>query len=94
MKKHALLPKQKRLLKTLGENLRLARLRRKLTTEMLAERASIGRTTLWSLEKGEANVSLETLLKVLVVLGLEQDLLMLAKDDELGRKLQDLDLLK
>ena len=48
----SLLPKEKRILKQLGENLKLARLRRKYTAEMVAERANISRTTLWNLEKG------------------------------------------
>ena len=73
----------------MGENIRLARLRRKLSTEMVSERANISRSTLWSLERGETNVSLHSLLQVLSVLGLAKDLEQLALDDSLGRKLQD-----
>lgn len=84
-----LLPKKKQLLKQLGENLKLARLRRKYTAEMVAERAGISRTTLWNIEKGVATTSISTLLQVLSVYGMEKDLAKLASDDVLGRKLQD-----
>lgn len=93
MKTNTLLPKERRVLKNLGENIRLARLRRKLSTEMVSERANISRSTLWSLERGEANVSIHSLLQVLSVLGLEKDLEQLALDDFLGRKLQDAQLI-
>ena len=56
---------------------------------MVAERANISRTTLWNLEKGETNSSLTSMLQVLSVLGLENDLLVVASIDLLGRKLQD-----
>ncbi|RMG69572.1 MAG: XRE family transcriptional regulator [Bacteroidetes bacterium] len=94
MKNATLLPKQKRILERLGENIRLARLRRNLSAELLAERANIGRTTLWSLEKGNANVSLTTLIRVLGALGMAEELAQLAADDTLGRKLQDIELMK
>jgi transcriptional regulator with XRE-family HTH domain len=94
MKKSNLTPNKKKIVIELGENLRLARLRRKLSAELVAERANVSRTTLWNLEKGEANVSLETLLQVLSVYGLQEDLLFLGKDDAFGRKLQDIALLK
>ena len=94
MKKQALTPQKKKVIAGLGENLKLARLRRKLSTAMVAERANISRTTLWNLERGDANVSIETLLQVLSVYGMQNDLLLLAKDDEFGRKLQDIALIK
>jgi transcriptional regulator with XRE-family HTH domain len=89
-----LFPKHQGLLEQLGENLRLARRRRKLTTGQVAERAGISRSTLYHLEKGDANSSLAVLLQVLVALKLENDLVKLASDDELGRKLADIELLK
>ena len=89
-----LFPKHQRLLEQLGENLRLARKRRKLTTSQVAERAGISRSTLYHLEKGDANSSLAVLLQVLVALKLENDLSQIASDDELGRKLADIQLLK
>ena len=86
------LPKHQSLLEQLGENLRLARKRRRLTTGQVAERAGVSRSTLYHLEKGEANSSMGTLLQVLVALKLENDLAKLAPDDELARKLLDMEL--
>ena len=88
-----LLPKLNKILVELGENIKLARLRRKLSSEQVAERANISRPTLSSIEKGSASVSIGSYLQVLFVLGLEKDFLKLAKDDELGRKLQDANLI-
>ncbi len=88
-----LLPKVQLLLETVGENIRLARLRRKLTTQQVAERAGITRTTLWQVEKGNGGVSMATYAQLLLVLGLESDLEQLAKDDEMGRRIQDAKLL-
>ena len=87
-----LLPKNKKLLQAVGENIKLARLRRKLTMDQVSERAGISRPTLSSLEKGNPAVSLGIVLQVLLVLGLEKDILLLADDDVLGRKIQDADL--
>ena len=84
-----LLPKIERMLATAGEQIKLARLRRKLSSEQVAERAGISRSTLVRLEKGDAGISWGHVINVLKVLGLEKDILLLAKDDELGRKLQD-----
>jgi transcriptional regulator with XRE-family HTH domain len=89
MKKSALQPKEERILKTLGTNIKLARLRRKFTAELMAERANISRSTLWNIEKGTANVSIQSLLQVLSVLGMADQLAEIASDDPLGRKLQD-----
>ena len=84
-----LLPKSRQILETVGEQVKLARLRRRLSGEMVAERAGIGRNTLISIEKGLPSVSIGHYLSVFNVLGLENDFLMLGKDDVLGRKLQD-----
>ncbi len=92
-KKPVLLPKVSRLLAEFGEGIKLARLRRKLSAEQVAERANIGRTTLWAIEKGSPNVALGFYVQVLFVLGLEKDLLKVASDDPLGRRLQDAKLL-
>lgn len=88
-----LLPKDQRILAQLGENLKLARLRRRFSTEIVAERADISRTTLWNIESGNSSASIATILKLLSVYGLEKDLLLLAEDDVLGRKIQDAGLL-
>ena len=91
-KKILLLPRAKNILTTVGENIKLARLRRKLSSEQVAERANISRPTLLSIEKGSAGVGIGSYLQVLIALGLEKDFLFLAKDDVLGRKLQDANL--
>jgi transcriptional regulator with XRE-family HTH domain len=93
IKKPILLPRNLKILQEFGENIKLARLRRKLSTEQVAERANIGRTTLWAIEKGSPNVALGSYIQVLFVLGLEKDLLKVAGDDPLGRRLQDAKLL-
>ncbi len=87
--KTVLFPKQQRILATLGENIKMARLRRDLSAEQVAERAGIGRATLTRLEQGKEGVSINVYIKVLSVLGLEGDLLKVAEDDLLGRRLQD-----
>lgn len=92
-KKHIVFPKQKKLLEVFGENLKLARKRRKLTMEQVAERAAIDRGTLRRLEQGDPSISLGAYVNVLRVYQLQDDILKWAVDDELGRKLQDLELL-
>ncbi len=92
-KSAVLLPKMQQILETVGGQIRLARLRRKFSGEMVAERAGIGRNTLISIEKGSSSVSIGHYLNVLKALRLEKDFLLIAKDDELGRKLQDAQLL-
>ncbi|MCC5835067.1 MAG: helix-turn-helix transcriptional regulator [Opitutales bacterium] len=92
-KKLHLLPAHKRLMQGLGERIQLARLRRQLSAERVAERAGISRGTLINVEAGEPSVAMGNYFQVMRVLGLEQDFGLLAKDDEMGRKLQDLGLL-
>jgi transcriptional regulator with XRE-family HTH domain len=82
-----------RLLAQLGENLKLARLRRKLSGALVAERAGISRSTLHHVERGSPHVAMGAYFLVLFVLGLEKDLLAVGRDDELGRRLQDAGLL-
>ena len=81
--------KTDKILVELGENIKFARLRRKLSAEQVAERAGISRKTLYEIERGRPNVNIGNYAQVLLVLGLENDLLNVAKDDLLGRKLQD-----
>lgn len=93
MKEQAIItPKGQKILIALGEHIKLARLRRKLGTEQIAERAGISRKTLWQIEKGTSTVTMGAYFQVLFVLGLEKDFLKLAADDEFGRKLQDIGL--
>jgi transcriptional regulator with XRE-family HTH domain len=87
--KRPLLPVQSRTLATFGENIKYARLRRDLSSEQVSERASISRNTLIKIEKGDEGVAIGYYFRVLAVLGLDKDILLVAKDDELGRKLQD-----
>lgn len=91
-KTSVLLPKLERLLEEMGEQIKLARLRRKLSAEQVSERAGVSRMTLYSIEKGKGSVSIGIYIKVLNVLGLEKDILRIAEDDVLGRKLQDIGL--
>ena len=88
-----LLPQTQAILSTMGEQIKMARLRRKLSVEPVAERAGISRATLWSIEKGSASVAMGMYASVLHALNnMDKDLLLIAKDDELSRKLQDLGL--
>ena len=84
-----LLPRAQKPISVLGENIKLARLRRKFSAEQVAERANISRPTLVSIEKGSPNVTIGAYVKVLSVLGLENDIMEVARDDNLGRRLQD-----
>lgn len=87
--KRALLPNQQRTLAAFGENIKYARLRRDLSSVQVAERAGISRNTLIKIEKGDEGVAVGYYFRVLAVLGLDKDILLVAKDDDLGRRLQD-----
>jgi len=80
------------MLEQVGEQFKLARLRRKLSAEQVSERADIGSSTLWRIEKGDPGVAMGNYFQVLMALGLDKDILKLASDDELGRKIQDAEL--
>jgi transcriptional regulator with XRE-family HTH domain len=88
-KKTILLPSAEKILIEFGENIRLARRRRRLSLQQVAERAGIARSTLGLIEKGSPGIAMSAYLQFLFVLGLEKDLLKVAADDPLGRKLQD-----
>ena len=88
-----IMPSTAKNLKQMGEQIRLARLRRKLSAALVAERAGISKATLSSVEKGAPSVAIGAYAAVLHALNnMDDDLLLIAKDDELGRKLQDLEL--
>ncbi len=82
-------PAVKRLLNGLGENIKLARLRRGFSAQLVADRAGMSRTTLAAIERGEPGVTLGAYANVLHSLGLHGDLALIGRDDDLGRKLQD-----
>ena len=89
----SVLPQTKKILEQMGEQIKLARLRRNLSVELVSERAGISRTTLWNVEKGCPSVAIGIYAAVLHALNnMDNDLLLIAKDDLLGRKLQDLEL--
>ena len=88
------MPKTEEILKIMGEQIKLARLRRDLTSELVAERAGISRYSLWKVEYGNPDVAMGIYAAVLHALNdMDKDLLLIAKDDELGRHLQDMDLM-
>lgn len=71
----------------------MARLRRDISAELVAERANISRATLWNIEKGSPSVAIGNYAAVLHALNnMDRDLLKVAKGDEFGRKLQDLNI--
>lgn len=84
-----LLPSTDELLCQLGARLRVARLRRKLPAKQVAERAGMSPMTLRNVERGGAGVTLGAYAAVMQVLGVEQDLNLLAQADPVGRDLQD-----
>ena len=89
-----IMPGTEKILKTVGEQIKLARLRRNLTAELVAERAGVSRSTLWKVESGNPAVAMGIYAAVLHALNnMDQDLLLIAKDDELGRTIQDMKLI-
>lgn len=85
----AILPKNLKVLKELGENIKLARLRRRISAEQMAERTGTSRKTIYNIEQGSPTVAIGSYLQVLFVVGLQNDLSKVALDDIFGRKLQD-----
>jgi transcriptional regulator with XRE-family HTH domain len=85
-------PLVKRLLVALGENIKMARLRRNLSLRAVAERAGLALNTVVAVEKGASGASIGAIAGILQSLNLAEDISLIAKDDVLGRKLQDLGL--
>ena len=79
-------------MQTVGEQIKLARLRRNLSVAQVAERATCSPLTVSRIEKGAPTVAIGIYLRVLYALQLDNDILSLAKDDKLGRTLQDMNL--
>ena len=89
-----IMPDTENILKTMGEQIKMARLRRRLSATLVAESAGISRSTLWKVENGNPSVAVGIYAAVLHALNnMDKDLLKIAGDDELGRKLQDMDLM-
>ncbi len=76
-------------LKTVGENIKLARLRRSIGAAELSGRAEISRKTLWKIENGDPSVAIGFYVKILDELGLSGDIVTVAKEDKVGRLIQD-----
>ncbi len=88
-----LYPDTKKALEQMGEQIKLARLRRKISVNLVSERANISRATIWAIEKGSPSVAIGYYAAVLHALNnMDKDLLLVAQDDKLGRTLQDLNL--
>ena len=83
------LPAARRQIEALGQRLRVARLRRAMTQEVMAERVGVSVPTIAKLENGDPSTSLATMLRVMTVLGLAADIDLIAEKDPLGRSLQD-----
>lgn len=79
-------------MQVVGEQIRLARLRRNLSVAQVAERATCSPLTVSRIEKGAPTVAMGIYLRVLYALQLDDDILSLAKDDALGRALQDMNM--
>ena len=89
-----IVPATEEILKIMGEQIKLARLRRDLSTELVAERAGISRASLWKVESGNPSVAIGIYAAVLHALGnMDKDLVLVAKDDVMGRQMQDIELL-
>jgi transcriptional regulator with XRE-family HTH domain len=80
----------RRALNKLGADIRAARLRRRITTTLMAQRAFITRTTLGKVEKGDPGVSFGVYATVLFILGLSSRIEELAdpRDDSVGLQLE------
>lgn len=79
-------------LQIVGEQIRLARLRRDLSITQIAERAMCSELTVMRVEHGVPTVAIGIYIRILFALGLDESILFIAKDDEMGRTLQDLGL--
>ena len=85
-----LFPDQQRAVEALGQNLLLARKRRRLTKKALCERTGLNYRTVSRIEKGDPGVSMGHYVRVMAALSLMGDLANVGLNDELGHKLQDI----
>ena len=93
-RKTLLMPKARKSLEILGQNLKLARIRRRISAAMMCERACVSHATLTAIEQGKPSVSMAGYMSVLFCLNMHKDMEKVAADDVLGRELQDLQLPK
>ena len=89
-----LMPQSVERLEILGDQIKLARLRRGISVNLTAERAGVSRATVWQIEKGSPSVSMGAYVAVLHALNdLDKDILLIGKEDVLGRDIQDIKML-
>ena len=93
-RKTLLMTKAQKSLDVLGQNLKLARIRRRISAAMMCERACVSHATLTAIEQGKPSVSMAGYMSVLFCLNMHTDMEKVALDDVLGRALQDLQLPK
>ncbi len=81
----------KRALTKLGADIKAARLRRRITTTLMAERAFVSRSTLQKVEQGNPGVSLGVYATALFILGLSERIADLAdiSTDSVGLQLDE-----
>ena len=91
---YVIMPKSRQILEEMGLNIRKARLRRKISAKLVCERANISRTTLWKIENGDPTVVIGAYVKVLAAINLQNDLLLVAKDEALAEFMADYELEK
>lgn len=89
-RKATVFPKNQKVLKALGENIKLAYKRRGYTQSMISERTGLSRLTIRKVEQGDPSVSIGHYVAVMSILGLVEDFARVASDDVVGRKLQDI----
>jgi len=90
----SIFPKNQKVLSLLGENIKLACKRRGYSQSLIADRTGLSRLTIRKIQQGDSTVSIGHYVAVLGVLGMVDDLAKVASDDELGRKLQDISLMR
>jgi transcriptional regulator with XRE-family HTH domain len=86
-------PSVEKQLAAFGNRLRDARLRRDISSILFCERIHVSRDTLNRMEKGDPSIAIGTYMRALRTLGMDKDLDIVAKSDELGHRLQDAKLL-
>lgn len=92
-KKTIIMPRTAQYLKDLGEQIKLARLRRDLSVNLVAERSMVSRTTVWEIEKGSPSVSMGAYAAVMHSIdGSDKYLAEILKEDPVGRLYQDMKL--